>query len=249
MKILINILDILVVAYIFYRLLLLIRGTRAVQILFGIIFLVLLTIFTKRVLYLPTLNWLLSHFWLTAAVMIAIVFQPEIRSALAHFGTDPIGRLFSAQRLSFIDEIIPALSEFHKKRIGALIVFENDTGLREYIETGTVINGDVTKELLESIFYPKSILHDGAVIIKESRLVSAGCILPVTDKQDISKLFGTRHRAAIGITEVSDALAIVVSEETGAVSLVRRGQVYQDIEVEKLRDQLREIYKVKYKNG
>jgi diadenylate cyclase len=221
---------------------LLIKGTRAVQVLFGIIVIFLLTVLSKRILHLHTLNWLLDHFWLAAAMVIAIVFQPELRSALAQLGTGRLKDLFGSRNLGFLDEIIPALKECSRKKIGVLIVLEHETGLKNFIETGTMINGEVSKELLLTLFYPKSPLHDGAVIIRDAKIIAAGCILPVSDNVRLSKELGTRHRAAVGITEISDAIALVVSEETGTVSLVHNAKILSEVVIDDLRKDLRKIY-------
>ncbi|OIO72349.1 MAG: TIGR00159 family protein [Elusimicrobia bacterium CG1_02_37_114] len=246
---LIHIVDILIVTYIFYSIMLLIKGTRAVHALFGIIILVILTIFIRQVVRLKTLGWLLESFWPVAVVIIAVVFQPELRAALAQLGAHPLGRIFITVELSFINDIIPALRELSEKRIGALIVLEQEVGLRNFVQTGTVINGETSKELLLNIFHPRTVLHDGAVIIQGSRLVAAGCILPLSNNPGISKVLGMRHRASIGITEISDAIAIIVSEETGEISIAREGRLEQNIGLEDLKKRLVELYRSKAEKG
>ena len=240
-----HILDIAVVAFIFYRLMVLVRGTRSVQMLVGILFLAVATLFANSLLRLPMSSWLLDKVWAAGIVILVIVFQPEIRSALAHLGSDPISRWVLPNRLDFIHEIITALKECSEKRIGALIVLELDTGLKNYIETGTRINGDISTELMLSIFHPRSPLHDGAIIISGNQLVSAGCVLPLTDDPHFAKVLGTRHRAAVGVSECSDALILVVSEETGQISIARNGRLQRDINLDELNAQLHELFRSK----
>jgi diadenylate cyclase len=239
--------DILIVAYIFYHLMLLIRGTRSVQVLQGILFLVIATFFMKEVLSLPMLSWLLRKFWAVGLVVLTVVFQPEIRSALAHLGTQPISRWILPSRFDFINEICAALNECSEKRIGALLVLEQETGLKNFIETGTRINGDVSTELILSLLHPRSPLHDGAIIFSGNQLVAAGCVLPLTDDPDFAKLLGTRHRAAVGLSECSDALVLVVSEETGHISLARDGRLQRGTNIDELRDQLHDLFRAKSK--
>ncbi|MDI6641245.1 MAG: diadenylate cyclase CdaA, partial [Elusimicrobiota bacterium] len=226
-----------------YRLILLIKGTRALQILVGILILAVVTIFFREIIYLKTLSWLLENFWLAAAIILAIAFQPELRQALAKLGEEPLKRIFISRSLEFIGEIVQAVVEMSQKHIGALVVIEQEARLKNFIETGTIVNGQISKELLLSIFYPNSALHDGAVIVEGSRLIAAGCILPVSENPQISKVLGTRHRAAIGITEVSDAIAVVVSEESSEISLAYEGKLQQNISRDELKKKLIEIYR------
>ncbi|MBN1622529.1 MAG: diadenylate cyclase CdaA [Endomicrobiales bacterium] len=242
---LVHVLDILIVAYIFYRLLLLIKGTRAVQIILGILTLVIITFLSREVLHLNTLNWLLNRFWIAAVVILVVVFQPEIRSALAQLGSHRWGKIILASELDFIDEIIEALKECSQRRNGALIVLEQDIGLKTYIETGTIVNAQISKELILSIFNLRAPLHDGAVIIQNNRLIAAGCILPLSHEPIVSEILGTRHRASIGLSEVSDAIVLVVSEETGKVSVARKGRLESDVNLEELRRNLFNIYRQK----
>jgi diadenylate cyclase len=239
----INLLDILVVAYIFYRILLLIKGTRAVQITLGILTLILLTFFVREVLHLKMLSWLLGNFWAASAVILVVVLQPEIRSGLTQLGSHRWSKILFSSELTFIDEIIKALAAFRQNHTGALIVLEQEIGLRPYIESGVIINAQVSGELIISIFNPRSPLHDGAIVIENTRLISAGCILPLSNDPDISKVLGTRHRAAIGLSEISDAIIIVVSEETGIMSLAREGMLETDIEPEDLKKRLMDLYR------
>jgi diadenylate cyclase len=241
---LVNILDILIVAYITYKLFMLLKGTRAIQVLRGIFILILAT-FVARALQFQTVSWILKGFWVAGVIAIVIVFQPELRSVLARIGKGPVLRSFFSEKLVFIDEIIKALERLSKKGFGALIVLEQDTGLRNYIESGVVINGEVTADLLCSIFMTRAPIHDGAVIVQNERLIAAGCVLPLTHEPGVTKILGTRHRAAIGITEVSDAWAIVVSEETGDISLARSGKLERKIDIKELLSEITSLYKAK----
>ena len=240
-----HIFDILLVAYIFYRLMLLVRGTRSVQILQGILFLALGTFLVNEILHLPMTSWFLQKFWMAGIVIVAVVFQPEIRAVLAQLGSQPLSRWILPSRFEFIDQIVTALKECSDKRIGALLVLEQETGLKNYIETGTRINGEISSELILSLLHPRSPLHDGAIIVSGTQLVAAGCVLPITDDPHFAKLLGTRHRAAVGLSECSDALVLVVSEETGQLSIARQGHLQREIDFNKLRDQIVELFRFK----
>lgn len=227
--------DILIVAYAIYRLLLLIRGTRAVQLLKGI-FVILLATALSSVFHLTTVNWLLNKLWTVGLIAILVVFQPELRRALDHLGR---GGFFSVSWKStssqedefheLIAETVKATQVLAKAKIGALMVMERTTGLTEYIETGTLVEGRVSSQLLINTFIPNTPLHDGAVVLKGNRLISAGCFLPLTENRNLDKELGTRHRAALGVTEQSDAVAVVVSEETGKVSIAVDGVLTRDL--------------------
>lgn len=246
---LVHAVDILLVAYIFYRMMLLIKGTRAVQIIIGIVTLVIITFVAQEVMHLKTLSWLFEKFWLATMVILAVVFQPEIRSALAQLGSHKWGKILVTSELGFVKEIIETIKELGSKHSGALIVLEQDTGLKNYIETGTIINAHVSKELLLSIFNTASPLHDGAVILQNARLIAAGCVLPLSNEPDISKILGTRHRAAVGLSEISDAIIIVVSEETGIISLAREGSLETGIDPDVLHKQLLALFRERGDNA
>lgn len=239
---LVNIVDILAVAYIFYRMMLLIKGTRAVQIIIGILIVVMIT-FLAQLIHLKALSWLFEKLWYAAVVILAVVFQPEIRSALAQLGSHRWGKILVPTELGFVNEMIEAVKECSDRHIGALIVLEQDTGLRNYIETGTIINAHVSKELINSIFNTRSPLHDGAVIIQNARLIAAGCVLPLSHEPDIAKILGTRHRAAVGLSEISDSIIIIVSEETGNISVARQGRLETGVDVEELRIRLLDTFR------
>jgi len=241
---LVNIVDILIVAYITYKLFMLLKGTRAIQVLRGIFILILAT-FVARALHFQTVSWILKGVWVAGVIAIVIVFQPELRSVLAQIGKGPVLKSFFSEELVFVDEIVKALERLSKKGFGALIILEQDTGLRNYVESGVIINGEVTADLLCSIFMSRAPIHDGAVIVQNERLIAAGCVLPLTREPRVSKILGTRHRAAIGITEVSDAWAIVVSEETGDISLAHNRKLERKIDIKELHSKITQLYKAK----
>ncbi len=216
-----DVLDILIVAFIFHQLMAIIRGTRSVQMVVGLL-VVGLVYFMASILDLVTLQWLLQTFLSSLFLIIVIVFQQDIRKALTQVGKSPFQRSVDMAEKE-LDEIIRAVFYLSKRRIGALIVIERDTGLREFIESGFQLDAKLSKELLISIFMPVSPLHDGGVIIYKGRIQTAGSIMPLSQNPYISKRFGTRHRAAIGLSEETDAVIIVVSEETQEISLVQHG--------------------------
>ncbi|MBM7569444.1 diadenylate cyclase CdaA [Paenibacillus sacheonensis] len=237
-----DIIDISVVSYIIYKLIILVRGTKAVQLFKGIIVLVVTwAISTWFDLY--TLKWLMNQMFTLGVFAVLVIFQPELRRALEQLGR---GKLFS--RTSVVDPdisdrinaIIKALNYMAKRKIGALIVFERTTGLQDYTESGIRMESMVSSELVINIFIPNTPLHDGAVIIGGNQIKAAGCYLPLSENPFISKELGTRHRAAIGITEVSDAVSVIVSEETGQISLAVGGMIVRDIKEESLISKLYE---------
>lgn len=238
-----HVLDVALVAFLIYRVLLLFQGTRATQVLRGLVILALGTLLTDQILHLPTLGWILRTFWSAWVVVFAVVFQPELRGLLAQLGSHRLSRLLTPHEVDFVDEIIAALREGVAGRVGMLMVLEQETGLRNFINTGTTINGKVTSQLLSTIFFPHTPLHDGAAILREDRLVAAGCVLPLSNNPELSRVMGTRHRAALGLSEISDALVIVLSEETGTVSLVRHGQIERNLRLDDLHARLKAMYK------
>ncbi len=231
-------LDILLVAVVVYNLLLLIRGTRAVQILLGILFLGAIY-YLAGVTELPTLQALLRSFLIILPFAIIVLFQQEIRRALASFGRNPLWGLGAHQKVeSTIQDIVLAATALAARKIGALIVIQRLEGLRNYIETGIVLDARVSYDLLMNIFSPETALHDGAVIIQQDRISAAACFLPLTLSSELSTEFGTRHRAALGISEETDAVAVVASEETGVVSVAIGGQLIRDLDGKALRNTL-----------
>lgn len=236
--------DILVVYYLVYRLILLIQGTRAMNVVWGILLLALITSGAKA-LHLTATVWLLQQFWLAGIFLLVIVFQPEIRSALADLGSKPLGRMLVSMEFEFIKEFMDAVRQCSAGKTGMLVVLEQEMGLRDIVQTGVSINAEVSKELILSIFNPKSPLHDGAVVLSRSRLVAAGCMLPLTQQQELSKILGMRHRAAVGLSEICDALIITVSEETGGISISRGGRIQTSVNADELERQLNELYRSK----
>jgi diadenylate cyclase len=215
--------DVLLVSFIIYRIILIIRGTRAVQMLAGIAVLIVLY-FGARELELLSLYWLLRTLLNSLFLVIVIVFQRDIRRALTQVGKTPFYKIYDDSEHS-LNEIVAATQYLARRRIGALIVIERDTGLRDYLESGHTVDGKLTKELLISLFLPTSPLHDGGVVISNNRIQTAGCLLPLSKNPYIDKRYGTRHRAAIGLSEETDAVIIVISEETQEISLVRQGTI------------------------
>ncbi|MFS0840717.1 diadenylate cyclase CdaA [Paenibacillus sp. 1P03SA] len=246
-----DIIDISIVSYVVYKLIMLLRGTRAVQLMKGII--VVLVAWALSVAFnLNTLQWIMNQMFTVGLIAIIIIFQPELRRALEQLGR---GRLFSRSSMDVdqdvnirIGEVIKAMNYLSRRKIGALIVFEKETGLTDYIESGIAVGGRISSELLINIFIPNTPLHDGAVIIRNNQLMAAGCYLPLSENPFISKELGTRHRAAIGMSEVSDAVCLIVSEETGQISLSLNGQVVRDIKEESLISKLFDELKPKAKD-
>ena len=234
-----DLIDILVVAFVIYRILLLLQGTKALQMLAGLAVIILLYFFSG-ILELLTLNWILDTFMSSLLILIIIVFQDDIRKALAKIGTVPIARIQTEYSFG-IEEVVKAVSKLAEKKVGALIVFEREISLKDYLEGAVLIDAKVSEELLISIFNPKSPLHDGAVIISGGKIVAAGVVLPLSTNPDIAKDLGTRHRAGIGITEVSDAVVIIVSEERGEISLAVGGKISRDITPATLRKMLSQL--------
>lgn len=241
--------DIGVVAYVLYRFFLLIRGTRAVSLINGLI--VLLMVFVvSRWLRLFTVTWILQQGALALTVALPVVFQPELRRTLEQIGR---GRLFAKTLVSLadvdpgklIDEVVKATQILSRNKIGALIIVERETGLNEIIETGIKIEGLVSSEFLTNIFIPKTPLHDGAAVIRGNRVMAAGAFLPLTEQAGLSSELGTRHRAALGISEHSDAVAVVVSEETGTISVANAGKLIRHLDDRTLREVLAALIQAK----
>jgi diadenylate cyclase len=224
----INLLDIAIVAFVIYKLMMILKGTRAVQLIKGLVVLLMATV-ASEILGLKSINWLLEKAQTVFFIAIPIVFQPELRRALEQLGRGKLfvrsGYLAQEDVDKLVNEIVRAIKVMAKKKIGALVVIERQTGLADFVETGIKIDGFVTSELLINTFVPKTPLHDGAVIIRGDRLLAASCFLPLSENPNLSKELGTRHRAAVGVTEVSDALVVMVSEETGVISVAEDGKL------------------------
>lgn len=230
--------DILIVILFLYWLVLLIRGTRAVQLIKGLVVLLIATAVSSW-LKLYTVHWLLNQVITALLVALPVVFQPELRRALEKLGggeifTTPLPHLIEDDRSQAISELVRAVGILSKEKTGALLVLERNTGLEEYIDKGIKIGGVISAELLLNIFVPRTPMHDGAVIIRGNRIAAAACVLPLTEGMGVSRELGTRHRAAVGITEVSDALAVIVSEETGIISLAVEGFLARELDEDTL---------------
>lgn len=236
--------DILAVYYIVYRLILLLKGTRAMQVIWGVFILAVVTA-VAQALHLAATVWLMQQFWLAGILLLIVVFQPEIRFALANIGSNPLGRVMVSQEYRFIGEMMEAVRSAMEEKMGMLIVLEQDMALRDIVETGVSINGAVSKELLLTVFHENTILHDGAAVIANNRLVAAGCILPLTEQQELSKILGMRHRAALGLSEAADAIIVIVSEETGTLSIARNGKLQQRVDPKDLEAMLYQLYRSK----
>jgi len=234
-------LDILVVFLAVYWLLILIKGTRAVQILVGLLFLAVIKL-AADLLQLMTVQWILDNFLGYAVLIVIILFQADIRRALARVGRGVFPRMVERQESQLLEEIVRAAQILAQRRVGALMVLERETGLEDLIQVGTTVDALVTKELLVSVFLPYSPLHDGAVVIQGGHIAWAGCILPLSLRPDLPDGLGTRHRAAIGITEETDAVVIVVSEETATISVVAGGQLIQQLDGPELRRVLQDVF-------
>lgn len=236
--------DILVVAFIFYKGYKLIQETRAEQLLKGIL-LIFLLIPISHILRLNMLYFILTKTLTIGLLSMVIIFQPEIRKALEHIGSSTFNDLHIVNNdedlENLVDEIIEAVDNMAAEKTGALIAIEQKTGLDEYIKTGTKIDAVISDSLIENIFVKNTPLHDGAMIISYDRIVAAGCVLPLSSNPNISKLLGTRHRAAIGLSEVSDALLIIVSEETGGISLAVKGRLTKNYDSSKLKNVILKI--------
>ena len=245
-----DVVDILIVAYLFYKILRFIKDTRAEQLFKGVIILLVATQ-VSGMLKLHTLYWILVKILEAGFILPFIIFQPELRAGLEHLGRNTNLYRFGTQAKSayelnvekVISEMLGAVYDMAGRKIGALLVLEGKTKLNEIVETGTEIDAKITKQILCNIFIPNTPLHDGAVIIRDGKIKSAACFLPLTQRKDLSKDLGTRHRAGIGVSEISDSLILIVSEETGHVSIARAGKIYRDVSKERLANILKNFYK------
>ena len=235
----VRIIDVVIVWWLLYRLMMLIRGTKAVTLLRGVGIVIVVKVVSWYI-GLTTISWLTDQIINWGVIALVVVFQPEIRRGLEHLGLSALFKQRQAYQdeTKLINELDDAIQYMSKRHIGALISIEMETGLEEYIETGIKIDAEVTSQLLINTFIPNTPLHDGAVIIKDARLAAAAAYLPLSDNPTIPKELGTRHRASVGISEVTDALTIVVSEETGAVSITRNAELMQSLSREDYRKYL-----------
>ena len=238
-----SILDILLVALVFYGLFYFVQGTRAVTLLRGTVIVVFLAVLASNVFHLTAFNWLIRNSIPALLVAIPVIFQPELRRALERLGRP--GLLLPRRSVSAaqtVNTIARAASELAEQGFGALIVLEATTGLQDFIDTGVLLDAQLSDDLLLSIFYKNSALHDGAVIVREDRVVAAACMLPLSENNDMDRDLGTRHRAAIGVTEGTDAIAVIVSEETGTMAIAHNGRLARRLDEGELNRLLFRLY-------
>ncbi len=239
-----DLVDIIIVAFILYMLIRLFTKTRAIRMVIGLgIILIFARIFD--LLNLSAVSWLLSWVLQASAVLLVVLFQPEIRRALEKLGQGSFfsrGREPAKDAARLIDEFLRAILNMAKHKVGAILVFERKTGLSEVLESGTMLDADVSSELIENVFYPNTPLHDGAMVVRDGRITAAGCFLPLSENKQIASELGTRHRAALGASEISDAYVIVVSEERGTITFVFDGKLTRNIDSKELRKILTELF-------
>lgn len=239
-------LDVAIVAFVIYQILRFVRETRAEQLAKGILFILLAKVAAEWA-QLYTINWILSYVINMGVIAVVIIFQPELRRGLEYIGRNKFlpqkqGKIDKSGIRALISTLVETADQFSKERVGALMILERQTSLNDIAESGTYLNADVSKELLGNIFYEGAPLHDGAVILRGGRLLSAGCVLPLTQNKNLSKDLGTRHRAGIGVTEVSDAIALIVSEETGIISIAVDGRLSRFLELKSMEKTLTKLY-------
>ena len=240
-----DVLDILIVAFLIYKVLGFIRETRAEQLAKGLLVLIVITMLSD-VLHLYTLRWLLSGLMTVGLVAIVVIFQPELRRGLEYLGrsriSNVLGEVDKEEAKHIVGEFVEAIEAMSSSKTGALLVIERETALNDIVETGTIINADISAQMIGTIFYEGTPLHDGAVIVRGDRLYAAGCVLPLTQNKELNKELGTRHRAGIGIAENSDALVIIVSEETGVISIAQNGKLTRFLDGKKIEKMLLNLY-------
>ena len=240
-----DVLDIFIVAYLIYKLLMLTKETRASAVLKGLVMLIAAS-WISDLLGLTALSWVLQNVVANGAVVLVILFQPELRKALEQIGRGAIReRATGSESAQIVSEITHCMLNLSRRRVGALIVIEQRIGLKDVVETGTTLNSEISSALLENIFEPNTPLHDGAVVIRGNRIMAAACILTLSEGKGISRELGTRHRAAIGITETTDAISLIVSEETGTISVAREGHLTRHLDRAGLEQVLTSIYQQK----
>jgi uncharacterized protein (TIGR00159 family) len=238
-----DLLDIGIITFLVYRALQIVRGSRAMQMIIGLAVIVVAYV-SSRALGLFTLNWILDNFLASIILVIVVIFQSDIRRALTQVGAAP---LFTAaervvqRREDIIEEVAQAALAMAAKHVGGLVVFEREVGLSEYMEFGTRLDARVSRELIESVFLPHSPIHDGALVIQKGRVTAVRCLLPLSTNPHLKKTWGTRHRAALGVTEETDAVALVISEQEGSVTLVVAGNVTDNVDGARLRAALQDL--------
>ena len=233
-----DVIDIAIVAYVFYKLYQLIKETRAEQLVRGIVILLLATK-ASEIMQLHVVNWILKNTMTVGMIALLIVFQPELRRVLEYLGRTKFiikPAIEDTEKVDVVvEEVVQSMTSLARQKIGALLVFERETGINDIIQTGTMMDAKVTRQLLINIFIPNTPLHDGAAVIRGGKMMAAGCFLPLTENKFLNKELGTRHRAGLGISERSDCIALIVSEETGFISLAQNGKLYRDLSEESLR--------------
>ncbi|MDD5424269.1 MAG: diadenylate cyclase CdaA [Candidatus Omnitrophica bacterium] len=233
------IIEIGIIWFVIYKLLAFIKGTRAVQVLRGIIIIAVIFLLTQQLRF-DVINWIFTKLFALSVIAFLIVFQPELRSGLARIGREKVfGNILTEERT--IDEVAKSVSILARKKIGAIIAIEREVSLEPYTESGVPLDSSITSELLNTIFMPNTPLHDGGVVIHGDRIIAAGCLFPLSQSPDISKLLGTRHRSAIGLSEETDSVCVVVSEETGVISVANAGKLTRDLDRERLINHLRAL--------
>jgi len=235
--------EILVLAIVIYFVLRFIRGTRGARVLIGLVSMLILLTLISQMFRMEVIGWLLGHFLAFLGVALVIIFQPELRRALAELGSQPVFFSFfsASNERAVVDVLVKSALNFSSRRVGALIAVEREMGLRTLAEGGVVLDSRLSHELLDQIFFPNSPLHDGGVIIQNGRVKAAACIFPLTQRTDLAASVGTRHRAALGLSEDTDALVLVVSEETGKISVACQSEFHQNLDPEKLRSLLTKL--------
>ncbi len=237
--------EIFIIFVLLYTVLRIMQGTRGAGMLRGLAFILVIIsiviLFFIKKLDLYAVSWIVTEFLPVFIIPIVILFQPEFRRALVRLGHSPFFRMFFKSEVQVAEEVVKAVLNLSKNKVGGLIAIGREDGLSNYIESGIRINSDVSSDLISTIFWPGTPLHDGAVIIRERKIAAAGCLFPLTENSDIAKTYGTRHRAGIGITEETDAISIIISEETGCVSFSVGGQLKDDITPEELKRALKEL--------
>ena len=240
-----GLIDILLVAALFYRLLILVKGTRSAQMIMGLLVIVLVGL-AANYFDLPAVRWIVDNLKTVWLIVFVILFQPELRHALAQFGRTRYFRSFlRGENYGVLGEVVRAVENLAQRRHGALIVMERNVGLRNFVETGTRVDAKVSAELLVTLFSPGSPLHDGAVLVREDTIIAASCILPLSSNPRTAISLGTRHRAALGLSEETDAAVIIVSEQTGAISVAYRGVLYPRLDEGQLRSELSRIFRIR----
>ena len=232
--------EILVLAIVIYFVLRFIRGTRGARVLIGLVSLLLLLTLISQLFHMEVIGWLLGHFLTFIVVALVVIFQPELRRALAEVGAQPIF-FFTSQERAVVDALVRSALGFSSRRVGALIAVEREVGLRTAAEGGALLDARLSHELLDQIFFSNSPLHDGGVIVRNDRVLAAACIFPLTQRTDLAASVGTRHRAALGLAEDTDAVALVVSEETGKISVACQGKFHQNLDGDQLRELLMKL--------